>query len=122
MTTHISADRRRDLLLRDIVCRCQTVLEPRGFELDGRGSADAMSWVRFGCHMHDDRGDDGILVILLAHDRREHAILAESRFADRLLAIDTPRRKRVQRYADPADPHQLARDLVDALASWPSAP
>jgi hypothetical protein len=122
MAMEIPDDRRRDPLLRDIVCRCQTVLEPRGFRLDGRGSADAMSWVRFGRHTHDDSGEDGTLVLLLAHDRRAHALLAESRFADHALAIDTPRGKRVQYYAAPADPRQLARELIDDLASWPNAP
>jgi hypothetical protein len=122
MAMEIPDDRRRDPLLRDIVCRCQTVLEPRGFRLDGRGSADAMSWVRFGRHTHDDRGHDGTLVLLLAHDRREHALLAESRFADDSLAIDTAPGKRVQYYAAPADPRQLAGELIDDLASWPAAP
>jgi hypothetical protein len=103
MAMEIPDDRRRDPLLRDIVCRCQTVLEPRGFRLD-------------------DRGHDGTLVLLLAHDRREHALLAESRFADDSLAIDTPRGKRVQYYAAPADPRQLAGELIDDLASWPAAP
>jgi hypothetical protein len=120
METH--SDRRCDPLLRDIVCRCQSVLEPAGFCLDGRGSAEAVSWVRFGRHALDDRGHEGTLVLLLAHDRGQRALLAESRFADRTLAIDTPRHKRVQYYAPPADPDVLARELVDTVHSWPSGP
>jgi hypothetical protein len=116
------ADRRRDSLLRDIIGRCQPKLEERGFRLDSRGSTGDLSWVRFGCQSHDGHGANGMLLLLVAHDRREQALVVESRFAEHALEIHTPRRKRIQRYAHLADRDALCREMVQALCSWPSSP
>src|SRR3954454_10875668 len=101
MSIETASDRRHDLLLRDIVSRCQPSLEQRGFHLDGRGCTGPLCWVRFGCHTRDDGGHAGTLLLLVAHDQAERAVLVESRFADRALEIQTPGCKRIQRYEAP---------------------
>ena len=73
MSTQSASDRRHDLLLRDIVKRCQRSLEQRGFQLDGRGCTGPLCWVRFGCTTRDDAGHAGTLVLLVAHDQDERA-------------------------------------------------
>ena len=120
MTTDGNCDRRGDLLLRDIVSRCQPSLEQRGFHLDGRGCAGSLCWVRFGCHTRDDNGRAGTLVLLVAHDQAERAVLVESRFADRALEIQTPRRKRILRYAAPMQMPLVAQETAAAVCTWPS--
>jgi hypothetical protein len=122
MTSEAHSDRRHDLLLRGIVSRCQRNLEQRGFHLDGRGCTGLLCWVRFGCDTHDDAGHDGTLVLLVAHDQAERAVLVESRFADGALEIQTPRRKRIQRYEAPRQMPVVAQETVAALRGWPSGP
>jgi hypothetical protein len=120
MSTDTYRERRRDLLLREIVNRCQPSLEQRGFQLDGRGCTGPLCWVRFGCHTRDDSGHAGTLVLLVAHDQTERAVLVESRFADRALQIQTPRRKRIQRYEAPVQMPLVAQETVAAVCAWPS--
>jgi hypothetical protein len=122
MSTDTNSDRRRDVFLRDIVSRCQASLEQRGFHLDGRGCTGPLCWVRFGCHARDDGGHAGTLVLLVAHDQAERAVLVESRFADGALQIQTPRRKRIQRYEAPLQMPLVAQETVAAVCTWPSGP
>ena len=120
MSTDTTGERRRDLLLRDIVSRCQPNLEERGFRLDGRGCAGPLCWVRFGRHTRDGAGHDGTLVLLMAHDQQERAVLVESRFADRALQVQTPRGKRIQRYEAPPQMPRVAQETVAAVCGWPT--
>ncbi|HZS02042.1 MAG TPA: hypothetical protein VFE37_25215 [Chloroflexota bacterium] len=122
MSTITHDDRRRDLLLREIVNRCQPSLEQRGFQLDGRGNAGPRCWVRFGRDTQDGAGHPGTLVLLVAHDREERAVLVESRFADRALQVQTPRRKRIHRYEAPRQMPAVAQETVAAVSHWLSAP
>ena len=109
MSMDMHGDRRRDLLLRDIVNRCQPSLEQRGFHLDGRGCTGPLCWVRFGCHARDDDEHAGTLVLLVAHDQ-----------AERALQVQTPRRKRIQRYEAPVQKPLVAQETVAAVCAWPS--
>ncbi|HEY7067209.1 MAG TPA: hypothetical protein VII06_37450 [Chloroflexota bacterium] len=122
MSTQTKDERRRDLLLRDIVRGCQPSLEERGFRLDGRGCAGPLCWVRFGRHTRDGAGHDGTLVLLVAHDQQERAVLVESRFAERALQVQTPRAKRIQRYETSPQMPRGAEETVAAVRGWPSGP
>ena len=113
-------DRRSDLLLRDVVHRCQPDLERRGFRLDGRGSSGDQSWVRFRCPSRDARGHDGSLVLLVAHGRRDHALLVDAYFVDALLDTQTPQRRLLQRYEQEAELPRVVREVVDTVRSWPT--
>ncbi len=96
-TTEVS-DRRSDLLLRTVVACCQRGLSERGFQLHARGSRDSFTWVQFACPARAPDGQSGALLLLLAHDSHERALLMETRFADTELEIHTPRQKQVHRY------------------------
>jgi hypothetical protein len=122
MNAEENGDRRRDRLLRDIVSRCQPSLEQRGFQLDGRGCTGPVCWVRFGCQTRDDGGHAGTLVLLVAHDQAERAVLVESRFADRTLQIQTPYHKRIQRYEAPLQMPLVAQETAAAVCTWTSGP
>lgn len=115
-----SDERRRDPLLRDLIDRCQPGLQRVGFHLQRRGSNGDLSWVRFGRPGQDGHGLDGTLMLLLAHHRGEHAMIAEWLFTESLLDIQTPRFKQIQRYADETTVPQLVDQMVDSVCSWPT--
>jgi hypothetical protein len=112
-------DRRKDLLLRDVVRGCQSGLEAHGFRLEGRGSAGERNWVRFQCPVRDSNGQDGTLVFLVAHGRGEQALLVDAYFVDTDLSIHSPRRKLLHRYTQDAEVPRLVREVVDTVCSWP---
>ena len=121
MSTQANGDRRHDRSLRAIVSRCQPSLEQRGFRIDGRGCAGPLCWVRIGRDTHAAAGHAGTLVLLVAHGRQERAVVVELRFADGVLEIQTPRRKRVQRYEALQMP-QVAHETAAAMCGWPTEP
>jgi hypothetical protein len=110
-----SQERRRDLLLREVVDRCQPDLEQLGFCLDDRGSTEDCGWVRFNRCTRDVHSRQGTLVLLVAHARRDCVWLVDTRFIDTALEIQTPGRKRVHRYDPGATTPQLTREVVDVV-------
>ena len=76
--------------------------------------------MRFCCLVRAVDGQDGLLLLLVAHNRREHAPLVDPRFAAALVAIPTPRYQQMRRYTDPAVTPAVAAAMVDLLCSWPS--
>jgi hypothetical protein len=112
-------DRRKDFLLRDVVRGCQSGLEEHGFRLEGRGTAGERSWVRFQRPAQDPNGQDGTLVVLVAHGRGEQALLVDAYFVDTDLSIHSPRRKLLHRYTSDAEMPRVVREVVDTVCSWP---
>jgi len=116
-TDGMSDERRHDLLLREVVDRCQQDLGQLGFCLDDRGSSADCGWVRFNRHTRDAHSRQGMLVLLIAHARRDCAWLVDTRFVDAALQIHTPGRKRVHRYDPDADSSHVAREAVEVVYS-----
>lgn len=109
-------DRRRDPLMRDLVQQLDQSLS--GFQLDERGSSGEHSWVRFQRPARDSQGYDGALVVLVAHGRRERAVMVDVYFVDAVLDLHTPHRKLLHRYSpDVGQPH-IVRDVVEAVHGW----
>ncbi len=121
MSSESTEARRYDLILRDIVSRCQLDLEQRGFQFDGRGAVDSLRWVRFGRRTRDATGRSGTLVLLVAHDQQARALVAESHFVDRVLQIQTPRQKRIYHYDQPQDEARVTCEMVSTLSAWSEA-
>jgi hypothetical protein len=121
-TDNSCQERRHDLLLREVVDRCQQNLEHLGFCLDDRGSTADCGWVRFNCHSRDAHSRQGTLVLLIAHARRDCAWLVDTRFVDAALQIHTPGRKRLHRYDPAAETTHVAREAVDVVYSTLTVP
>lgn len=121
-TDGMSQERRHDLLLREVVERCQQDLEHLGFCLDDRGSTADCGWVRFNRDTRDAHSRQGRLVLLIAHARRDCAWLVDTRFVDAALDIHTPGRKRVHRYDPTAESSHVAREAVDVVYSTLAVP
>lgn len=110
-------ERRRDPVLRAIVERCQRELAPRGFQLEERGNAYDKGWVRFRGPGQGARGERGSLLLLLAHGRRERAMLVNTYFVDAASQLPTLHSRFTRHYKDPSELPFLARRVVQALAS-----
>ena len=113
-------ERRSDLLLRSIVHCCRVDLEPCGFQLDGRGSSGERSWVRFSRPAHDERGHSGTLTVLVAHGRREQALMADAYFVDKALDVHTPHARLLRGHDSDAELPGLIRRMVTTVCSWPN--
>jgi hypothetical protein len=112
------SDRRRDLVLRNLVERCQSGLRPSGFRLHGRGSGGDSSWVRFHRPVRDGHGRDGTLVLLMAHGRGDCAFVVAQYFEDATLAVQTPVRRLIHHYDRDSDLPSLVQEVVDTVCSW----
>src|SRR4051794_5259685 len=104
-------ERRDDSVPRDLVARCEQVLAPYGFTVDGRGEFAHCRWLRF----HAPAASTSEYVVLVAHDRHERALVVDVGLSERHPAVHTPLGKWVQRYQPPAPPgdglQALTRDL-----------
>jgi hypothetical protein len=105
------AERRDDGVLRELVARCEQVLTPYGFTIDGRGEFAHCRWLRF----HAPAAPQSEYVVLVAHDRNERALVVDVGISEKHPAVHTPLRKWVHRYQPPAPPGEgmqaLTRDL-----------
>jgi hypothetical protein len=111
-------ERRKDGLLRNVVEQFRPELERCGFHLVRRGSSIDHSWVQFRRPARDPSGQDGTLVITMAHGQQERALLVDSYFVDSVLRIETPTRKLLHRYQEESELPGVVDELVAALGDW----
>jgi hypothetical protein len=117
-TPRPTPERRHDELLRHVVDQCLGVLEQQGFEVERRGNSGEHSWVQLRCPARDGHGQDGALMLLVAHGRREHTVMVDAYFVDAALGIHTPRRKLLHRYAPETELPGVVREVVTTVSSW----
>ena len=110
-----SGEHRQDEVMRDLVASCQQVLEPYGFLVDGRGQFDHCHWVSFQAPRQGTPNHNAAYVVLVAHDRRQHALLVDVGSRDALLTVHTPLRKWMRRYEPTAPPATAVQELMEHL-------
>ncbi len=108
----LDTERRRDPVLRTVVDRCDRALALEGFRLEGRGNAEDKSWVRFRRAEDPAAGDDGALVLVVAHGRRERALLVNAYSVEDELSPPTPRARLMQHYRDASELPFCVRRIV----------
>ena len=113
-----SGDRRNDPLLRNLVQQCLCSLKGRGFGLAERGGSADHSWVQLRCAARDPSGQDGNLMMLVAHGRRERTVMVDAYFEDAALGIQTPCHKLLHRYAPESELPHVIREVVDRISGW----
>ncbi len=117
-TDETQGDRRRDALLRNLVQQCLGSLRERGFALAQRGDSANHSWVQLQGPARDPNGYDGMLVMLIAHGRRERTVMVDAYFEDATLQTQTPQHKVLHRYAPESELPRIVREVVDQVSTW----
>ncbi|HLH22882.1 MAG TPA: hypothetical protein VK066_10180 [Chloroflexota bacterium] len=113
-------DRRRDPLLRHLVQQCLGSFGQRGFHLALRGSSAEHSWVQLRGPARDPSGQDGTLMVLVAHGQRERTVMVDAYFVDSALGLQTPRHKLLHRYAPESELPRVVREVAQAVEGWPA--
>jgi len=57
-------------------------------------------------------------VVLVAHGRREHAVMVDVYFVDAVLDLYTPHHKLLHRYAPETVQPRIVREVVDVVHGW----